>query len=176
MLCRKLVYVQWWEKWVRDSQLRMVSQYYRLVMILYPSVTLLAILGWSFITQVYNFVIMSFAEIMKLSTGRNSFTIEATETLINSFVPTWLDYCNSLYCGFPEYQIGKLQHVPNTAARLITGSWKYKHITPVLWELQWLPVHHRTQYKIILGTYKCLNSVFQDTCCYCKMLLNVICC
>ena len=52
----------------------------------------------------------------------------------------------------------KLQRVQNTAARILTGSRKYDHITPVLRQLHWLPVEYRVQYKILLVTYKALQG------------------
>ena len=53
----------------------------------------------------------------------------------------------------------KLQHVQNSAARLLTGSRKDEHITPVLRDLHWLPVHERIRFKILLMTFKCLNQL-----------------
>ena len=52
----------------------------------------------------------------------------------------------------------KLQRVQNTAARILTGSRKYDHITPVLRQLHWLLVEYHVQYKILLVTYKALQG------------------
>ena len=51
----------------------------------------------------------------------------------------WLDYCNSLLYGLPDTLPRKLQSVQNTTARLITGTRRRDHFTPVLRELHWLP-------------------------------------
>ena len=40
------------------------------------------------------------------------------------------------------------------AARIVTNTGKYDHITPVLKKLHWLPVRFRISYKILLITYK----------------------
>ena len=53
----------------------------------------------------------------------------------------------------------KLQYVQNSAARLITRLFKYDHITPTLFNLHWLPVYLRIQFKINLITYKALNKM-----------------
>ena len=62
------------------------------------------------------------------------------EKLVHAFISSRLCYCNSILYGCPSYEIQKLQSVQNAAARLITHSKKYDHITPILKELHWLPV------------------------------------
>ena len=46
----------------------------------------------------------------------------------------------------------------NFSARLITGPYKYDHITPVLKSLHWLPVEQRIWYKITVLGFKCINE------------------
>ena len=41
--------------------------------------------------------------------------------MVNAFVTSRLDYCNSLYFGLPKREIDKLQRVQNCAARLVSG-------------------------------------------------------
>ena len=52
-----------------------------------------------------------------------------------------MDYCNSILYGLPKRLIQRLQHIQNTAARLVTRSNRDDHVTPVLKSLHWLPVH-----------------------------------
>ena len=61
--------------------------------------------------------------------------------------------------GLPKAQIAKLQRVQNAAARLILGIGKFSHITPALYELHWLPVSLRIDYKILLLTFKCIYGL-----------------
>ena len=79
--------------------------------------------------------------------------------LIHAFVTNKLDYCNSLLTGLPTYLIKRLQSVQNASARLVIGSEKHDHITPILRELHWLPVEKPITHKIFLITFKCLNNL-----------------
>ncbi|KAI5616987.1 hypothetical protein C0J50_23461, partial [Silurus asotus] len=52
--------------------------------------------------------------------------------LVHAFVTSILDYCNALQSGCANKCINKIQLVQNAAARVLTRSKKYDHITPVL--------------------------------------------
>ena len=54
--------------------------------------------------------------------------------------------------------INRLQRLQNAATRLVTRSPKRCHITPVLFELQWLPIYKRIEYKMLVYVYKALNG------------------
>jgi len=71
-----------------------------------------------------------------------------------SIVGSRLDYCNSLLYGTSQTNISKLQRVQNTLARIVVGSARRDHITPVLRDLHWLPVASRIEYKVALLTFK----------------------
>jgi hypothetical protein len=47
---------------------------------------------------------------------------------------------------------------------------KYSHITPVLYELHWLPVHARIQFKVLLFAFKAIHDLAPS---YIKDLINV---
>ena len=68
-----------------------------------------------------------------------------------------LDYCNGLLCGITDELLCRLQKVQNNAARVVSGSKKYDHITPVLKDLHWLPIRKRIEFKILLLTFKCMQ-------------------
>ncbi len=90
---------------------------------------------------------------------RNMLTVCDAEKLVHAFMTSRLDYCNALLCGCPASSINKLQIVQKAAARVLTRSRKYDHITPILRSLHWLPIKFRISYKILLLTYKALNGI-----------------
>ena len=77
----------------------------------------------------------------------------------HAFISTRLDYCNALYTGINQASHARLQLVQNAAARLLTGTCKHDHITPILASLHWLPVHFRIHFKILLFVCKSLNDL-----------------
>ena len=69
-----------------------------------------------------------------------------------------LDYCNSLLACLPKCLTRKFQLVQNTAARVLSGTARYEHVTPVLRHLHWLPIEFRIKYKIRLLTFKGMHG------------------
>ena len=69
-----------------------------------------------------------------------------------------LDYCNALFFGSPGREQHRLKSIQKAADRLISGSIKYDHITPILKDLHWLPAKARVDYKILVTNNKILNG------------------
>ena len=61
--------------------------------------------------------------------------------------------------GIIEGLLNKLQHIQNAAARLVTDTRKYDHITPVLRDLHWLPIRQRIVFKLTTMVYKCQHGL-----------------
>ncbi|KAF7254138.1 hypothetical protein EYD10_00669 [Varanus komodoensis] len=77
----------------------------------------------------------------------------------HALVTSHLDFCNALYVGLPLKTVRILQLVQNRAARLLTGTGRYAHMTPVLRQLHWLPIEVQAQFKVLVMTYKALNGL-----------------
>ena len=83
---------------------------------------------------------------------RNILPKSDAEKLIHTFVTSRLDYCNALLAACPKTSLRSFQLVQNTAARILTGTKRREHITPVLKSLHWLPVEYRIMFKTLLLT------------------------
>ena len=91
-----------------------------------------------------------FYQLRQLRTVTRSLTAFATATLVHAFVANRLDYCSSLYPGFPACQLGCLDRVLRSAARLIGGMPKFGHVSKYLHDvLRWLPADQRISYRIV---------------------------
>ena len=72
---------------------------------------------------------------------------ELLVTVIKSLVFSRLYYCSVVWSNTTDRNIRKLQGIQNFAARIISGTRKYDHITPVLKELRWIPVKLQLYYR-----------------------------
>ncbi len=112
----------------------------------------------------YRLWLLSFAikscnmQLRAIGRARKFLTTEATEKVLHAFVSSRLDSGNSILYGLPEYQIGRLQRLQNTAARILTRTKKFEHITPILHSLHWLPIANRIEFKILTLAHKCLHN------------------
>ena len=81
---------------------------------------------------------------------RKYLTLDSTRCLVHVLVMGHVDDCNILLYGLPRNNINKLQRLQNMAARFITNTPRFCHITPVLCQLHWLPIGVRIKFKVIL--------------------------
>ncbi len=81
-----------------------------------------------------------FFHLENISKLRPMLSTSNVEMLIHAFMTSRLDYCNALLGGCSARLINKLQLVQNAAARVLTRTRKYDHISPVLSTLHWLPI------------------------------------
>lgn len=109
----------------------------------------------------------AFFHLRNISKIRNLLCKNDAEKLIHAFVSSRIDYCNALLASCPKTSLKNLQLVQNAAARLLAGTNRQEHITPVLKSLHWLPVEYRIKFKICLITYKAIKGMapmyLQDT-------------
>ena len=112
-------------------------------------------------TQVVNTVSVRacFAALHQICSVRRSLPQHATLTLIRTLVIIKLDQCNSVLLGTSVYPQDRLQSVLNAAARLVYGYSRRtsEHTTPLIWELHWLRVPERIQFRLCVLAYHCVH-------------------
>ncbi len=113
----------------------------------------------SFESHVSSICKTAFFHLKNISKLRPMLSMSNAEMLIHAFMTSSLDFCNALLGGCSACLINKLQLVQNSAARVLTKTRKYDHISPVLSTLHWLPIKHCIDFKILLMTYKALNGL-----------------
>ena len=83
-------------------------------------------------SQIKAVVRNSFFRLRQLAKIKPLLNSDLFETVIHAFVTSRLDYCNALYMGISASSLARLQMVQNAAARLLTFTRKYEHISPIL--------------------------------------------
>ena len=93
---------------------------------------------------------------------RDKLSVHVAERVVNAMVTGNLDYCNSLLYGITAGQLGRLQRIQNTAARLILRRNRRSSATVMLHELHWPPIKKRVMYKLLLMVYKSQHDMVPD--------------
>ncbi len=112
--------------------------------------------------QINNVVKSCFFNLRLLAKVKTFLSANDLEKLIHALIFSRLDYCNTIYTvykGVNQTALARLQAVQNAAARLLTGSRKHEHITPILFSLKWLLVRFRIEYKLLVFVFKSLNGL-----------------
>ena len=83
---------------------------------------------------------------------------EDAEKLVNAFVTSRLDNCNSLFSGCLNKILRTLQLTKNAAAHILTRFNIRDHISPTLASLLCPPVKFRIEFKILVLTNKAIHG------------------
>ena len=84
--------------------------------------------------------------------------LDKSSLLINALVSSKMYYCSSVWANTTDKNIQKLQAVQNFACRIVSGTGKYDHVTPVLKRLSWLPVKEYIFYRQAVMAFKCITG------------------
>jgi len=68
-------------------------------------------------------------------------------------------HCSSVRSNTSQSNIAKLQAVQDFECRIVSGSKKYNHVTPILRQLKWLPVKQHMYYRDSIIAFKCMNGL-----------------
>ena len=100
-----------------------------------------------------------FFKIRNIDSVRKSMSEIVTASIIHSYIISHLDYGNALLINANSDQIVKVQRVQNAAARILSKTTNFTHITPVQKQIHWLPVVERIKFKILLLTWKIVHGL-----------------
>ena len=114
----------------------------------------------SMVTNINKICSASYFYLHNVRRIRKFLSVESTKLLVHVLLTSQIDYCNSLLYGLPQTRLSKLQCVQNTATRLICNISCFDHISPVLFELHWLPVHYRIIFKVLMITINCMATKY----------------
>ena len=94
----------------------------------------------SFDAHIKNNSRVAFYHLRNISKIRKMLSLHNAEILVHAFVTSRLDYCNALLSGCANSTLKGLQLIQNAAARILTRTRRFEHISPVLASFHWLPV------------------------------------
>lgn len=100
-----------------------------------------------------------FSKLYQINRVRDSFDEDTLKLLITSLVFSKMLYCSTVWSNTSLGNINKLQSIQNFASKIVTNSKKYDHVTPLLRQLNWLPVKQMLYLKDAVMTYKCVNGL-----------------
>lgn len=83
---------------------------------------------------------VAFLHFHKIAKVRAVASVKYAEVLIHTFVKAKCDYYTVPLSGLLKKSFQGLQMVQNSAAHIMTGTFNYEHITPVLASFHRLPV------------------------------------
>ena len=104
---------------------------------------------FKFSTHIKRLAGKCFYHLRQMRSVRRSLSVDAVKTLVNAFITSRIDYCNTVFSRVAVIHLRPLQSVLNAAARLIVKKRKYDPITATIRDvLYWLPIRQRIEYKL----------------------------
>ena len=99
-------------------------------------------------------------QLRRIKSVRRELPTAAAIQLLNSFIISRVDYCNSILAAAPSNHLGRIQSLPNVAARLIDGRGRIERLYDLIRDwLHWLRVPQRISFKCALLAYKAQHGL-----------------
>ena len=111
----------------------------------------------SFGEHITNTVSLCFGSLCQINRMRHLGT-RTLRNVISVLVFRKLCYCSPVWSSTSKRNISELQKIQNFAARIITNTRKFDHITPVLQELRWLSVSYYLMHTVGVLSFKCAKT------------------
>ena len=109
-------------------------------------------------SQINKITSSCFYELRKLYSLQRYLTLETRKILVQSIVTLRLDYCNSALAGATKADFNKLQRAQNAACRFIIGLRKFDSCREYRFNLHWLPIKERVQFKLLTFAQQILHT------------------
>ena len=90
----------------------------------------------------------------QISRTKHVFDKRALLNIINALVFTEVFYCSNAWVN----RWKRIKSIQNFAARFVTRTRRYDHVTPVLKELKWLPVATQLYFGNAVMAFECVTS------------------
>ena len=103
------------------------------------------------------------SKLVQINRVNKSFVNNILMLIILSLVFRKMFYCSSVWSNTSKKT--KLQPIQNFACRIITGSQKYDHVTPLLQQLMCLSANEMLQIRVSFIAYKCANNLAPEYLC-----------
>jgi hypothetical protein len=101
-----------------------------------------------------------FYQLRQMKSSLKLLPFDVARSIVNCFVVSRIDYCNSLLANSPQSALNRLQRVMNAAARLVCHAGSRAHVSGLLRDrLHWLRVPQRIDYKLCLLVFKALHAM-----------------
>ena len=89
-------------------------------------------------------------------------TQSVMQSLYNSLILPYFDYCNMVWENTAKYNLQKIQKMQNRAARILTGSSYDVPTTDLMRQLKWQTLEDRRDHKKALLMHKVKNGTAPD--------------
>jgi len=116
----------------------------------------------TFNDHIVNTVSSCMSRLGQINRVKHAFYRGTLITVINALVFSKLFYCSNVWANSSNCNIDKLQSVQNFACRILSGPRKFDHVTPILKELEWLPVSSQLYYRSATLALKCMTGCAPD--------------
>ena len=103
------------------------------------------------------------ARLGQINRVKHAFDTTTLTIMINALVFIKLYYCCNVWSNTSEHNLNRIQGVQNFAARIVSGSKKYDHISPILKDLRWLPVRQQLYFRHAIMAFKCMTGCAPDS-------------
>ena len=113
----------------------------------------------TYVHHITHVVPSSLPKLYQINRFKKSFNKEILKLPIALLVFSKILYCSTLWSNISAGNISELQSIQNFASKRVTNSNKFDHVTPLLRQLNWLPVKQLLLYKDAVITYKCLSDL-----------------